>query len=41
VECREPFKEAHALSPATVLVHSGRRIEATINDIHEVLILAY
>jgi hypothetical protein len=41
VECREPIIEAHASNPTTRLTLRGRRVEATINDIHEVLVLAY
>ena len=39
VECLEPIKEARALNPKTLLKHNDHRVEATINDIHEVLIL--
>ena len=32
---------ARALNPTTVLKTSGRRVEAPVNDIHEVLLLSY
>jgi len=41
VESALPFKEARALNPSTVLKTNGRRVEALVNDIHEVLLLRY
>ena len=41
ITTREPVKSAAALNPKTRLRHAGNRIEATIEDIHEVLVLRY
>ena len=41
VESAEPFQDARSLSPSTVLKTSGRRVDALVNDVHEVLLLRY
>jgi hypothetical protein len=41
VESAEPFQEARSLNPSTVLKTSGRRVDALVNDIHDVLLLRY
>jgi len=41
VESAEPFAEAAALNSSTVLKTGGRRVEALVNDIHEVLLLRH
>jgi hypothetical protein len=33
--------DAHALNPTTQLQRTSHRVEATVNDIHEVLVLKY
>ncbi len=40
-EVNRPVKRVEALNKSTVLRHDGRRIEAIVNDIHEVLLLSY
>ncbi len=41
VECAEPFRTISAINPSTELRQSERRIEATIQDIHETLVIKY
>lgn len=41
VELDEPIKRATATNKSTKLTRHGRRLEATINDIHDVLIVNY
>ncbi|MBN9690469.1 MAG: hypothetical protein J0M24_09525 [Verrucomicrobia bacterium] len=41
VTSREPLRDATAVNPSTVLRRTGNRVEATVNDIHEVLVLSY
>ena len=41
VECADPLKRANALNKSTVLKRHGNRIEATVEDIHEILLLNY
>jgi hypothetical protein len=36
-----PLKKVLALSPSTILNRRGARVEATVNDIHEILLLSY
>ena len=38
---REPLKGARALNRSTELKRRGNRVEAIVNDIHEVLLLGY
>ena len=40
-EVNRPVKRVETLNKSTVLRHNGRRIEAIVNDIHEVLLLSY
>lgn len=41
VTTREPLRDATAVNSSTVLKRTGNRVEATVNDIHEVLVLSY
>ncbi len=41
ITTREPVKDVSALNPSTELKRAGLRVEATINDIHEVIVLSY
>ncbi len=41
VETNRKLKRADALSKATSLKHRNQRVEATVNDIHETLVLRY
>jgi hypothetical protein len=41
ITTREPITSAAAVSEKTQLRHDNRRVEATIEDIHEVLVLRY
>jgi hypothetical protein len=41
IELTEPIKRAAAFNKSTALKRRGRRLEAAINDIHEVLIVSY
>ena len=41
IELKRPVKRVEALDKGTVLQRSGRRIEAVVNDIHEVLLITY
>jgi len=41
IELAEPIKRATAFNRSTDLKRRGRRLEATINDIHDVLIVSY
>lgn len=41
IECARSLNGAEALNPSTVLQRRGNRIEATVDDIHEVLLLHY
>ncbi len=39
VRLKQPFTRVTGINPQTVIEHDGRRITATIHDIHEVLII--
>ena len=41
ITTREPLKSAKALNRSTELKRRGNRVEAVVNDIHEVLMLSY
>ncbi len=41
VECADPFRTVSAVNPSTEVRRSGHRIEATIQDIHETLVINY
>lgn len=41
ITTREPLKSAKALNRSTGLKRRGNRVEAVVNDIHEVLLLSY
>ena len=41
VECAEPFRTVSATNPSTEVRQSGQRIEAMIQDIHEVLVIRF
>lgn len=41
VEFAEPVKRAAAFNKSTDLKRGGRRLEAIVNDIHDVLIVGY
>lgn len=41
ITTREPLKDLSALNQSTELKRAGHRVEALINDIHEVLVLSY
>jgi len=41
IESSRPLKRAEALNKSTQLKRQGKRIEATVEDIHEVLLLGY
>jgi hypothetical protein len=41
ITTREPLKSAKALNRSTDLKRRGNRVEAVVNDIHEVLLLSY
>ena len=41
VELAEEPKGIEAVNPSTVLHRNGRKVEATIEDIHEILIVSY
>ena len=41
ITAREPLKSAKALNRSTELKRRGNRVEAVVNDIHEVLVLGY
>lgn len=41
LEFAEPIKNASAFSKSTNLQQSGRRVVATVNDVHEVIIVRY
>jgi len=41
LELRDPPQTVSTLSPATVLKHDGRRIEVTVSDVHEVVVVRY
>lgn len=41
IELAEPIKRATAFNRSTDLKRRGRRLEVTIYDIHEVLIVGY
>lgn len=38
---RETLRNATAINPSTILHRTGNRVEVTVNDIHEVLVLKY
>jgi hypothetical protein len=41
VELAEEPKSIEAVNPSTVIRRNGRKVEATIEDIHEILIVSY
>ena len=41
IESSRPLKRAEALDKTTILKRRGSHVEATVNDIHEVLLLRY
>jgi len=41
IECSHPLKRVEALNKSTQLKRRGQRIEATVEDIHETLLLGY
>jgi len=41
LESSRRLKRVEALNPATTVKRPGNRVEATVNDVHEVLILSY
>ena len=41
LELADEPKEVEAVNPLTTVLRKGRRVEATVEDIHEVLILSY
>ena len=41
IESNPPLKRAAAGNQSTVLKRRGQRVEATVNDVHEVGVLRY
>jgi hypothetical protein len=41
IDFRDPPQSAAALDPATVVKHDGRRVEVTVSDVHEVVMVRY
>ena len=41
IESEQPFKRVAASSKQTILKRQGRRVEATVVDVHEVLVFGY
>jgi hypothetical protein len=41
IRSNRPLKDARALNASTQITREGDRVTATINDIHEVLLLEY
>jgi hypothetical protein len=41
IESHHPLKRAEAGNKSTVLKRRGQRVEATVNDLHEVVVLRY
>ena len=41
VELAEPIKRAAATNRSTKLTRHGRRLEVTVHDIHEIVIISY
>jgi len=41
VELAQPIKRAKPFSESTKLTRHGRRLEVTVNDIHEIVIISY